>query len=117
MPARGPIDTTFRALADPTRRAILARLSLGEATASALARPFAISRPAICKHLNVLENAGLVTRARNLRQRPYRLAALPLCDATAWLVHLRRDGVGDHLPRQPAGTTRADGGSQMEIGR
>jgi DNA-binding transcriptional ArsR family regulator len=89
MLARGPIDTTFRALADPTRRAILARLALGEATASALARPFEMSRPAICKHLNVLERAGLISRAGNLRQRPYRLVALPLRDANAWLTHTK----------------------------
>ena len=75
MLARGPIDTTFRALADPTRRAILVRRALGSATASVLARPFGISRPAICKHLKVLESAGLITRSGNLRLRPYKLAA------------------------------------------
>lgn len=88
MLARSPIDAIFSALSDPTRRAILARLAIGEATASLLARPFDISRPAIYKHLNVLESAGLISRTGNFRQRPYRLDVRPLREATACLVRV-----------------------------
>src|SRR5262245_19112858 len=84
------LDTTFAALADPTRRAILARLAAGEATVTELARPFAMSQPAISKHLKVLERAGLITRGRDAQRRPCRLAAGPLKAATDWLETYRR---------------------------
>src|SRR5690348_2008428 len=83
------LDVTFAALADPTRRAILARLALGEASVMELAEPFAMSQPAISKHLKVLERAGLVTRGRDAQRRPCRLVAAPLRDATTWLEKYR----------------------------
>lgn len=79
------LDDTFAALADPTRRAILARLRSGEATVTELARPFAMSQPAISKHLKVLERAGLIVRGRDAQRRPCRLQAEPLKAATEWL--------------------------------
>lgn len=85
MPAANQLDATFTALADPTRRAIIARLAKGEATVMELAEPFAISQPAISKHLKVLERAGLVTRGRDAQRRPCRLEAAPLREATGWL--------------------------------
>ena len=85
-----PLDATFAALADPTRRAILARLMRGEASVNELAAPFAMSQPAISKHLKVLEKAGLVTRGRDAQRRPVRLAAEPLREATGWLSEFRR---------------------------
>src|SRR5882757_585913 len=84
------LDATFAALADPTRRAILARLMSGEASVNELAEPFAMSQPAISKHLKVLEGAGLITRGRDAQRRPCRLAAKPLADATQWLERYRR---------------------------
>ncbi len=84
------LDATFAALADPTRRAILARLAAGEASVLELAEPFAMSQPAISKHLKVLERAGLITRGRDAQRRPRRLEAQPLRDATAWLENYRR---------------------------
>ena len=84
------LDATFAALADPTRRAILARLAVGEASVTELARPFAMSQPAISKHLKVLERAGLVSRGRDAQRRPRRLEAKPLAQATAWLERYRR---------------------------
>src|ERR687895_2839119 len=84
------LSTTFAALADPTRRAILARLASGEASVSELARPFAISQPAISKHLKVLERAGLITRGRDAQRRPCRLVAQPLADANGWLEGYRQ---------------------------
>jgi DNA-binding transcriptional ArsR family regulator len=83
------LDATFAALADPTRRAILARLATGEASVTELARPFAMSQPAISKHLKVLERAGLVARGRQAQRRPCRLVADPLGDASAWLERYR----------------------------
>jgi DNA-binding transcriptional ArsR family regulator len=83
------LDATFAALADPTRRAIVARLATGEATITELAGPFNISQPAISKHVKVLERAGLVTRTRQAQRRPCRLEAGPLRDATAWLANYR----------------------------
>src|SRR5258708_5307177 len=85
-----PISTTFSALADPTRRAILARLALGETSVTELAEPFAMSLPAISRHLKVLERAGLITRGRAAQWRPCRLEAAPLKDATQWLEAYRR---------------------------
>lgn len=84
------LDATFAALADPTRRAILARLTLGEASVTELARPFAMSQPAISKHLKVLERAGLISRGRDAQRRPCRLEALPLADANNWLERYRQ---------------------------
>ena len=84
------LSTTFSALADPTRRAILARLVSGEASVSEIAEPFAMSLPAVSKHLKVLERAGLITRGRAAQWRPCRLEAAPLKDAADWLEHYRR---------------------------
>jgi DNA-binding transcriptional ArsR family regulator len=84
------LDATFMALADPTRRAILARLAGGEASVTELAAPFAMSQPAISKHLKVLERAGLITRGRDAQRRPCRIEAKPLAEATGWLEGYRR---------------------------
>jgi DNA-binding transcriptional ArsR family regulator len=84
------LDATFAALADPTRRAILARLASGEASVTELAEPFAMSLPAISKHLKVLERAGLIARGREAQWRPSRLQAGPLKDAADWLERYRR---------------------------
>jgi len=84
------LDATFAALADPTRRAILTRLASGEASVTELAEPFAMSQPAISKHLRVLERAGLVLRRRDAQRRPRRLEAKPLAEATEWLENYRR---------------------------
>jgi DNA-binding transcriptional ArsR family regulator len=84
------LDTTFAALADATRRAILARLASGEASVTELAKPFAMSQPAISKHLKVLERAGLISRGRDAQRRPRRLDAKPLADASAWLERYRQ---------------------------
>jgi DNA-binding transcriptional ArsR family regulator len=84
------LDVMFAALADPTRRAILARLADGEATVTELAAPFAMTQPAISKHLKVLERAGLVSRGRDAQRRPCRLEARPLRAATEWLEGYRR---------------------------
>jgi DNA-binding transcriptional ArsR family regulator len=84
------LDQTFAALADPTRRAILARLALGEATVNELARPFAISQPAISRHLKVLEAAGLIEAGQDAQRRPRRLVARPLAEVSEWLEPYRR---------------------------
>jgi DNA-binding transcriptional ArsR family regulator len=84
------LSSTFAALADPTRRAILARLAQGESTVGELAEPFAMSLPAVSKHLKVLERAGLITRGRTAQWRPCRLQAGPLKDLSGWLEHYRR---------------------------
>jgi DNA-binding transcriptional ArsR family regulator len=83
------LDATFSALADPTRRAILARLACGAATVNELAEPFAMSQPAISKHLKVLERAGLIARDREGQRRPSRLEAKRLAEASAWLEQYR----------------------------
>ena len=110
-----PIDqlsSTFAALADPTRRAILARLALGDATVNELADPFPVSVQAISKHLKVLERAGLVSRGRSAQQRPARLRAQPLGEADEWLEHYRAfwstrfDHLADHLREIQKGTER-----------
>jgi DNA-binding transcriptional ArsR family regulator len=88
--AAARLDATFAALADPTRRAILARLATGEASVMELAKPFAMSQPAISKHLKVLERAGLVSRGRLAQRRPRRLEAKPLAEATEWLERYRQ---------------------------
>jgi DNA-binding transcriptional ArsR family regulator len=98
------LSTTFAALADPTRRAILARLASGAASVTELAEPFAISLPAISKHLKVLEHAGLIARGREAQWRPCRLEAGPLKDVADWLEHYRQfweqslDRLGAYLP-------------------
>ena len=84
------LDATFAALADPTRRAILSRLAEGQATVMELAEAFAMSQPAISKHLKVLERAGLIERGREAQRRPCALEAKPLADATVWLERYRR---------------------------
>ena len=84
-----PLDATFSALADPTRRAILARLASGEASVAELAAPFAMSQPAISKHLRVLERAGLIRTGRDAQRRPRRLEPRPLAVATEWLERYR----------------------------
>ncbi len=88
--APDPISNTFAALADPTRRAILARLASGEASVTELAEPFEITLPAVSKHLKVLERAGLIARSREAQWRPCRLEARPLKDADDWLERYRR---------------------------
>ena len=89
-PATGRLDATFMALADPTRRAIIRQLRDGEATVTELARPFAMSQPAISKHLKVLERAGLVSRRRDAQRRPCRMEVGPLIEATAWIERYRQ---------------------------
>src|SRR5882724_3155918 len=84
------LDAPFAALADPTRRAILARLALGEASVNELAEPFAMTQPAISKHLKVLQRAGLISRDRDAQRRPSRLEAKPLAEATVWLEQYRQ---------------------------
>ena len=97
------LDVVFGALADPTRRAILARLATGEATVTELAAPFAMSMPAVSKHLKVLERAGLISRGRSAQSRPCRLEAAPLADVAAWVQTYRRfwegsfDRLDEHL--------------------
>jgi DNA-binding transcriptional ArsR family regulator len=90
------LDATFAALADPTRRAILTRLASGEASVAELARPFAMSQPAISKHLKVLERAGLIRRGRDAQRRPRRLEPKRLDEATEWLERYRRLWEGNY---------------------
>jgi len=89
MTQADPLSTTFAALADPTRRAILARLATGGASVNELAEPFEMSLPAVSKHLKVLERAGLITRSREAQSRPCQLHAAPLKDAVSWIEHYR----------------------------
>jgi DNA-binding transcriptional ArsR family regulator len=84
------LDATFAALADPTRRAILARLALGDTSVAELAEPFAMSQPAISKHLKVLERAGLISTGQDAQRRPRRIEAKPLAEASAWIEGYRR---------------------------
>ena len=97
------LSATFSALADPTRRAILARLATGETSVTELAKPFEMTLPAVSKHLKVLERAGLIARGREAQWRPCRLQGGPLRDAAGWLEHYRRfwgesfDRLGDYL--------------------
>jgi DNA-binding transcriptional ArsR family regulator len=88
--AAGMLDATFAALADPTRRAILARLAAGEASVAELGRPFEMTQPAISKHLKVLERAGLIRRAVDAQRRPRTLDPAPLAEASRWLEDYRR---------------------------
>jgi DNA-binding transcriptional ArsR family regulator len=107
------LSSTFAALADPTRRAILARLSLGETSVTELARPFEMSMPAISKHLKVLERAGLISRGREAQWRPCRLDAAPLKEAAGWIQDYRRfwsahvDALERHLDRMERSTHTA----------
>jgi DNA-binding transcriptional ArsR family regulator len=110
------LNATFLALADPTRRAILGRLARGEASVTELAEPFAISQPAISKHLRVLERAGLITVGQDAQRRPRRIEGKPLAAASAWLEryrasweasYARLDGVLDELQRTTAASARA----------
>jgi DNA-binding transcriptional ArsR family regulator len=103
------LDRTFAALADPTRRAILARLAHGEATVTDLATPFSMTLPAVSKHLKVLERAGLVSRGREKQWRPARLAAEPLKEAAEWIERYREfweesyDRLDEYLEELQAG--------------
>ena len=91
IPSRSQhLDAIFAALADPTRRAIVARLATGDASVNELAKPFAMSQPAISKHLKVLERAGLISRGRDRQRRPRRLEAKRLAEATGWLERYRK---------------------------
>ena len=90
MTLSGRLDATFAALADPTRRATLARLASGEASVTDLAKPFAMSQPAVSKHLKVLERAGLISRGRDAQRRPRRIEGKPLAEADAWLERYRQ---------------------------
>ncbi len=92
----GRLNATFAALADPTRRAILARLATGEASVAELSRPFAMTQPAISKHLKVLERAGLVSRGRDAQRRPRRLEAKPMAEVTKWLERYRKHWEGNY---------------------
>lgn len=106
-----PLSTIFAALADPTRRALLARLSDGEATVNDLAEPFDISLQAVSRHLKVLEAAGLITRGREAQWRPCRLAAEPLKLVDGWLARYRRfwEGSFDRMDAYLAEITQGDG--------
>jgi DNA-binding transcriptional ArsR family regulator len=110
------LDATFLALADPTRRAILARLARGDASVTELAEPFEISQPAISKHLKILERAGLITVGQDAQRRPRRLEGRPLAEANSWLERYRAiweanfqrlDGLLQDLQRRPSALTRA----------
>src|SRR6188472_942838 len=90
MPTPDPLSATFAALADPTRRAILARLAQGEASVKELSAPFALTQPAISKHLRVLQQAGLIEQGRQAQWRPRRLRADPLRDVAEWVGQYRR---------------------------
>jgi len=116
------LDATFLALADPTRRAILARLARGEASVIELAEPFAISQPAVSKHLKVLERAGLITVGQDAQRRPRRLEGKPLAEANGWLERYRAsweasferlDGVLEELKRSTSTRGRRRPPSQM----
>jgi DNA-binding transcriptional ArsR family regulator len=90
------LDATFTALADPTRRAILARLAAGEASVNELARPFAISQPAISRHLKVLERAGLIVRGQDAQRRPRKIEGKPLAEANGWIDRFREIWEGNY---------------------
>jgi DNA-binding transcriptional ArsR family regulator len=116
MDAADRLDATFLALADPTRRAILARLALGEASVTELAEPFAISQPAISKHLKILERAGLISVGQDAQRRPRRLEGEPLAQASEWIERYRSaweasferlDGLLEELQQAPGHSKRA----------
>jgi DNA-binding transcriptional ArsR family regulator len=108
--APDPLSVTLSALADPTRRAILARLAQGEATVGELAAPFDISLPAVSRHLKVLEGAGLITRGREAQWRPCRLEAAPLAQVAGWVETYRRfwEGSFDRMEAYLADLTKGD---------
>lgn len=115
QPTSDRLDAIFLALADPTRRAILARLALGEASVSQLAEPFEISQPAISKHLKLLERARLISVGQDAQRRPRRLEGKPLAEASAWLEQYREiwetnferlDGLLEEMQRQAVRTRR-----------
>jgi len=112
------LSSTFEALADPTRRAMLARLAAGEASVNELAEPFSMSLPAVSRHLKVLERAGLISRGRQAQRRPCRLAPEALKEATEWLDAYRQfwdeslDRLTEHL-RETLGTRQADVGDRL----
>ncbi|CAA9308824.1 MAG: Transcriptional regulator, ArsR family [uncultured Microvirga sp.] len=110
QPAADPLSTTLSALADPTRRAILARLARGAATVNELAEPFDISLPAVSRHLKVLQAAGLISRGREAQWRPCRLEAGPLRDLDGWLASYRRfwEGSFDRMEAYLAAITKGD---------
>jgi DNA-binding transcriptional ArsR family regulator len=110
-----PLDATFLALSDPTRRAILARLARGDASVTELAEPFAISQPAISKHLKILERAGLISVGQDAQRRPRRLEGKALAEASAWLEQYRAiweasferlDDLLEEMQRPSSGTRR-----------
>jgi DNA-binding transcriptional ArsR family regulator len=114
--ASARLDATFEALAHPARRAILARLALGEAPVTELAAPFAMSQPAVSRHLKVLERAGLISVGQDAQRRPRRIEGQPLAEASAWLERYRAvweanferlDGLLEDLQRQPFTSKRA----------
>ncbi len=116
------LDATFAALADPTRRAILARLATGEASVTELARPFAMSQPAVSKHLKMLERAGLISRGRDAQRRPCRLEPKRLADANGWLEEYRRfweasfqrlDALLDQLKKRKKAGARKEKGKRQ----
>ena len=117
------LSATFAALADPTRRAILARLALGDTSVSELAEPFAMSLPAVSKHLKVLERAGLITRGRDAQMRPCRIDARALQEADEWLEEYRRlwedrlDRLDDYLRVLQAQEADAETGGDREVTR
>ena len=118
-----PLSQTFAALADPTRRAILARLAEGESSLTELAEPFEITVPAVAKHLKVLEQAGLVRRRRQAQRRPVRLVAAPLMNIDEWLAHYRRfyeatlDRLGEYLRKVQAQPPRRTKRKEKSNGR
>src|SRR5262245_35713311 len=114
--ASNRLDATFLALADPTRRAILARLARGDASVTDLAEPFPMSQPAVSKHLKILERAGLITVGQDAQRRPRRLQGKPLAEASAWLERYRAiwesnferlDNLLQELQSRPSASTRA----------
>jgi DNA-binding transcriptional ArsR family regulator len=117
------LSTTFAALSDPTRRAILARLALGETSVNELAEPFAMSLPAVSKHLKVLERAGLITRGRDAQMRPCKIEATALKEADDWLEEYRRlweqrlDRLDDYLKTLQAGETEKPKARETKRGR
>jgi DNA-binding transcriptional ArsR family regulator len=120
MMVEDPLSVTFAALADPTRRAILARLASGDATVNELAKPFAMSLQAISKHLKVLERAGLITRGRDAQFRPCRFEAAPLVDASGWIDEHRIawegrfDRIAEHLRDLQSGAAAERRTTQQE---
>jgi DNA-binding transcriptional ArsR family regulator len=117
------LSNTFAALSDPTRRAILARLALGQTTVNELAEPFAMSLPAVSKHLKVLERAGLITRGRDAQMRPCKIEATALKEADDWLEEYRRlweqrlDRLDNYLKTLQAGETEKPKARQTKRGR